>query len=78
MHIGSGFLSPPVWGTMAAASGAALAASLAIAGRRLDERKVPLMGVMGAFVFAAFQGRAVTWAGDCWWGSFSARRSGSS
>ena len=53
MHIGSGFLSPPVWGTMAAASGAALAASLAIAGRRLDERKVPLMGVMGAFVFAA-------------------------
>jgi len=53
MHIGSGFLSPPVWGTMAAVSGAAVAASLAMAGRRLDERKVPLMGVMGAFVFAA-------------------------
>ncbi len=53
MHIASGFLSPPVWGTMAAVSGAALAGSLAVAGQRLDERKVPLMGVMGAFVFAA-------------------------
>jgi len=53
MHIGSGFLSPPVWGAMAAVSGACVAGSLALAGRRLDERKVPLMGVMGAFVFAA-------------------------
>ena len=53
MHIASGFLSPPVWGTMAAVSGAAMAGSLAVAGRRLDERKVPLMGVMGAFIFAA-------------------------
>ena len=53
MHIASGFLSPPVWGTMAAVSGAALAGSMALAGRRLDERRVPLMGVMGAFVFAA-------------------------
>ena len=53
MHIASGFLSPPVWATMAAVSGAAMAGSLAVAGRRLDERKVPLMGVMGAFIFAA-------------------------
>lgn len=53
MHIASGFLSAPVWGTMAAASGAAIAGALAVAGRRLDERKVPLMGVMGAFIFAA-------------------------
>ncbi len=53
MHIASGFLSPPVWGAMAAVSGAAMAGSLAVAGRRLDERKVPLMGVMGAFIFAA-------------------------
>ncbi|MBM4019219.1 MAG: hypothetical protein FJ288_12990 [Planctomycetes bacterium] len=53
MHIASGFLSPPVWGTMAAAAGAAVAASLALAPRALDERRVPLMGVMGAFVFAA-------------------------
>ena len=53
MHIASGFLSPPVWAAMAAVSGAAIAGSLAVAGRRLDERKVPLMGVMGAFIFAA-------------------------
>jgi len=53
MHIGSGFLAPRVWGAMAAVSGVALAGSLARVGRRLDDRKVPLMGVMGAFVFAA-------------------------
>jgi len=53
MHIASGFLSPPVWGTMAAVSGAALAGSLVVAKRHLDERRVPLMGVMGAFIFAA-------------------------
>jgi cobalt/nickel transport system permease protein len=56
MHIGTTFLSPEVWGTMALVSGACVAGSLAVAGRRLadlDERKVPLMGVMGAFVFAA-------------------------
>jgi cobalt/nickel transport system permease protein len=53
MHIASGFLSPPVWGALAAVSGGALAGALALSGRRLDERKVPLMGVMGAFVFAA-------------------------
>jgi cobalt/nickel transport system permease protein len=53
MHIASGFLSLPVWGAAAAISGAALAASMAAARRHLDDRKVPLMGVMGAFVFAA-------------------------
>ena len=53
MHIASGFLSPPVWGTMAAVSGAALAGSAIAATRQLSDRKVPLMGVMGAFVFAA-------------------------
>jgi len=53
MHIGPGFLSPPVWGTAAVVSGAALAGALAVANRRLQERRVVLMGVMGAFVFAA-------------------------
>jgi len=53
MHIGPGFLSPAVWTSTAAVSGAALAASLVVAGRRLDDRRVVLMGVMGAFVFAA-------------------------
>jgi cobalt/nickel transport system permease protein len=53
MHIASGFLSPPVWAGAAVVSGGALAASLALARRHLDERRVPLMGVMGAFIFAA-------------------------
>ena len=38
---------------MAAVGGAALAGSLALAARHLDDRRIPLMGVMGAFVFAA-------------------------
>jgi len=53
MHIGPGFLSPPVWASTAALSGAALAGSLVAANRRLEDRRVILMGVMGAFVFAA-------------------------
>jgi cobalt/nickel transport system permease protein len=53
MHIASGFLSPPVWGALAGVSGAALALSGAAARRRVDDRRIPLMGVMGAFVFAA-------------------------
>ena len=60
MHIPDGFLSTPVWATLDL---------LSLPGRRLDgapranrrsgdpdtlgDRKVPLMGVMGAFVFAA-------------------------
>jgi cobalt/nickel transport system permease protein len=53
MHIASGFLSPPVWAASAAVSGAAVAVSAAVARRYVDERRVPLMGVMGAFIFAA-------------------------
>jgi cobalt/nickel transport system permease protein len=53
MHIATGFLSPPVWGTMAAVGAGVLAGSLALARRAADDRRVPLMGVMGAFVFAA-------------------------
>ncbi|MCX5653340.1 MAG: energy-coupling factor ABC transporter permease [Planctomycetota bacterium] len=53
MHIASGFLSPSVWAASAAVSGAAVAVSAAVAHRYVDERRVPLMGVMGAFIFAA-------------------------
>jgi cobalt/nickel transport system permease protein len=54
MHIPDGFLSPPVW----AAAGAVSAAAVALSGTRLaknniEEKQVPLMGVVGAFVFAA-------------------------
>ena len=53
MHIPDGFLSPEV----AAAAGAVSIATVGIAVRRadreLDDRAVPLLGVTGAFVFAA-------------------------
>ena len=53
MHIPDGFLSAPVWGGMALVSAPAVAWAARRAGATLDERRVPLLGVMGAFVFAA-------------------------
>ena len=53
MHIPDGFLNPRVWGTMDAV---ALPAAIYLARRArktFDHHKIPLMGVMGAFVFAA-------------------------
>jgi cobalt/nickel transport system permease protein len=53
MHIPDNFLSPPVWATLdiAAIPAVALACRRAAAG--IDDKQVPLLGVMGAFVFAA-------------------------
>jgi cobalt/nickel transport system permease protein len=53
VHIPDGFLSTPVWVTLdvIAAPAVAYAARRAQAG--FDESKAPLLGVMGAFVFAA-------------------------
>ncbi len=53
MHMADALLSPAVAGTMYAAS--AVAAGYSIHRVRLedDSRKIPVMGVMGAFVFAA-------------------------
>src|ERR1039458_7546045 len=53
MHIPDGFLSPPVWGTMDVLSGSVLLLALRRVGRRIEERAIPLMGVLSAFVFAA-------------------------
>ena len=53
MHIPDGFLSPPVWGGLTALSGVGLALCVRSASRDLQDEQVPLMGVMGAFVFAA-------------------------
>ena len=54
MHMADALLSPAVGGIMCAASAAAIAAS-AVKMKKddLDEKKIPVMGVMGAFVFAA-------------------------
>ncbi len=53
MHIPDHFLSTPVWLGAYAVSAAAVGVATKRAGRDLDDLKVPLMGVMGAFIFAA-------------------------
>lgn len=53
MHIPDGFLSAPVWATLDALAVPAVAWAARRAAPQSDERLVPLMGVMGAFVFAA-------------------------
>ncbi len=53
MHMADALLSPAVGVTLIAASGAALAVSAKKLADQADDRKVPLMGVLGAFVFAA-------------------------
>ncbi|MGE5159885.1 MAG: energy-coupling factor ABC transporter permease [Betaproteobacteria bacterium] len=53
MHMADALLSPAVGGAMWLASGAALAVSSRRVRERGDDRLVPLMGVLGAFVFAA-------------------------
>ena len=56
MHIPDGFLSPPVWGTLDVLAVGSVALAARRAQRELDtsgERRIPLLGVMGAFVFAA-------------------------
>jgi cobalt/nickel transport system permease protein len=53
LHIPDGILSPQVWIAGDVLAAGALAICVRRASRRLSDRQVPLMGVMGAFVFAA-------------------------
>jgi cobalt/nickel transport system permease protein len=53
MHIPDGFLAPEVAAAAGVGSVAVVAYALRRADRELDERAVPLLGVTGAFVFAA-------------------------
>lgn len=53
MHIPDGFLSTPVWAGLAAVSAPSVGVLARKAQSGLEESRVPLMGVMGAFVFAA-------------------------
>jgi len=53
LHIPDGFLSTKVWAALDVAAIPAVAAIARRAQRSFDESKVPLLGVMGAFVFAA-------------------------
>ena len=52
LHAADGFFSVPVSLVFWAVTIAALGVSLKRAGDRLDERAIPLMGVMAAFIFA--------------------------
>jgi len=53
MHIPDGFLSGPVWLGLDALSVPAVGYVARLAQRDFEENHVPLLGVMGAFVFAA-------------------------
>ena len=53
MHIPDGFLSPEVAAGTAVVAAGAVGVGLRRASARLDDRVVPLLGVTGAFVFAA-------------------------
>lgn len=53
MHMADALISPVVGGTMLAATVGVAAYSIKKIKYDLDEKKIPLMGVMGAFVFAA-------------------------
>jgi len=53
MHMADALLSPAVGGTMWAVAAGSIAYCSAKVRTELDDRKVPLMGVLGAFLFAA-------------------------
>jgi cobalt/nickel transport system permease protein len=53
MHMADALVSPVVGGTMWATSAALIWASSRHINSHFDERKIPLMGVLGAFVFTA-------------------------
>jgi len=53
MHMADALLSPAVGGTMWVASAAAIAVCSRRLSREADPRRAPLMGVLGAFLFAA-------------------------
>jgi cobalt/nickel transport system permease protein len=53
MHIPDGFLAVPVWLSLDAAAVPAVSYLASRARREFEDSRVPLLGVMGAFVFAA-------------------------
>lgn len=52
LHIPDGFLSGGVAAVAAVLAVAAVAVALRVAGRELDEDRVPMLGVLAAFIFA--------------------------
>ena len=53
MHMADALISPAVGGAMLAVTAGLAVYSASKVKEEMDEKKIPLMGVMGAFVFAA-------------------------
>jgi cobalt/nickel transport system permease protein len=53
MHIPDGFLSAPVWAALDAAAIPTVGLLARRAQKQVEDARIPLLGVMGAFVFAA-------------------------
>lgn len=53
MHLPDGFLSPEVWIPLDGVAAGTLGLCIKKSQKHLDEKNIPLMGVMGAFIFAA-------------------------
>jgi cobalt/nickel transport system permease protein len=53
MHIPDGFLDAKTWITLDAAAVGGIGFAVRQARRAMDEKKIPIMGVMAAFIFAA-------------------------
>jgi len=53
MHIPDGFLDVKTWATLGAVSATAVGWATRRAGKGMDEKGVPLMGALAAFIFAA-------------------------
>lgn len=53
MHIPDGFLSTPVWGSSAGISAAYIALVIRHLKKAFQEKLIPIMGVLAAFIFAA-------------------------
>lgn len=53
MHMADALLSPAVGGTMIAVSAGILGYSIRDIRKNFQEKRIPLMGIAGAFVFAA-------------------------
>jgi cobalt/nickel transport system permease protein len=63
MHIPDGFLAPPVWAALDATAIPAVGYFVRRTQRSFEQSRIPLLGVLGAFVFAAQMINFPIWGG---------------
>lgn len=63
MHIPDGFLTPPVWAALDAGAIPVVGFFLRRTQDKFEQSRIPLLGVLGAFVFAAQMINFPIWAG---------------